>query len=121
MIRNGLRNAELPESRMEAEHAAESTYENSNFTPPFLKKLGAKRVVPVTNWFHELRSLAVFRKNQPQREFTASFKPKPVPLTPWDRGARRRERMAAVFFLFRYGVWSWWGEKDVELSTVGCQ
>ncbi len=107
MIRNGLRNAGLSESRMEMEPDAESTYENSDFTAPILERLGAKRVVLVTNWFHAPRSLAVFRKGQPQKEFAVSFEPKPEPLTPWDRGAQRRERLAAVFYLFRYGVWSW--------------
>jgi uncharacterized SAM-binding protein YcdF (DUF218 family) len=107
MIRDGLRNAGLSEKRMEIEPDAESTYENSDFTAPILERLEAKRVVLVTNWFHAPRSLAVFRKGQPQREFAVSFEPKPEPLTQWDRGAQRRERLAAVFYLFRYGVWSW--------------
>ena len=106
-ILSGLRDAGLAECRIEIETAAESTYENSDFTAPILKRLGAKRVVLVTNWFHAPRSLAVFRKGQPQREFAVSFEPKPEPLTPWDRGSQRRERLAAIWYLLRYRVWSW--------------
>ena len=81
--------------------------ENAKFTKPLLDKLGAKRVILVTNWFHTPRSLAIFRNYQPGREFTVSFPPKPAPLSQWDRESLRRERMAALHNLLVHGVWSW--------------
>jgi uncharacterized SAM-binding protein YcdF (DUF218 family) len=92
------------------EQAATSTVENAKFTKPLLDKIGAKRVILVTNWFHAPRSLVIFRKYQPGREFTVSFSPKPEPLTQWDRATQRRERLAVIHNLFVHGVWSWGGE-----------
>ena len=64
-------------------------------------------MILVTNWFHTPRSLAIFRKYQPGREFTVSFSPKPEPMSQWDREAQRRERLAALHNLVVHGVWTW--------------
>jgi len=97
----------IPRERILHEEAATSTVENARFTKPMLDRLGAKRVILVTNWFHAPRSLAIFRKYQPGRNFVVAFSPKSEPLTKWDRETQRRERVAALHNLLRYGVWSW--------------
>lgn len=101
----------IPRERILHEQAATSTVENAKFTKPMLDKIGAKRVILVTNWYHAPRSFAIFRKYQPGREFTVSFPPKPEPLTKWDRATQRRERLAVLHNLFVHGVWSW-GEDE---------
>ena len=97
----------IPRERILHEEAATSTVENAKFTKPMLDKLGAKRVILVTNWFHAPRALAIFRKYQPGREFTVSFSPKPKPLTKWDQDTQRRERLAVLHNLIMHGVCSW--------------
>ena len=97
----------LPVARILHEEAATSTVENAQFTKPLLDEIGAKRVILVTNWFHAPRALAVFRREQPFREFCVSFEKKREPLPVWDRNYQRRERMASVLYLLRYGIWSW--------------
>lgn len=102
LVANGL-----PVSRITHEQNSHSTMENAILTTPILNRMKAQRVVVVTNWFQVPRSLAVCRHQLPKIEFAASFERKPEPLTPWDRGAQRRERLATLVYLFRYGVWSW--------------
>ena len=101
-----LLKAGISKSNIHHEQAATSTVENAKFTDPILKKLGAQRVVLVTNWFHAQRSLAVFRRHQPGREFAAAFEPRPNKMSNWHRYASRRERLAALVYLVRDGIWS---------------
>ncbi len=96
----------IPQERIVHEEAASSTVENAKFTKPMLDRIGAERVILVTNGFHAPRSLAVFRKYQPGREFVVCFPPRPEPPGKWDRHAERRERLAALHNLLRHGVWS---------------
>ena len=98
--------AGISKSKIHHEQEATSTVENATFTDPILTKLGAEKVVLVTNWFHAPRSLAVFRRYQPQREFAAAFEPKPDKMSNWHRCASRRERMAALVYLVRDRIWS---------------
>ncbi len=107
IIVKGLLDMGISNRRIVQERKAESTYDNAIFTAPLLERLNARRIVIVTNWFHVPRALAVFRHEQPTREFAASFEEKSEPLTLWDRGSQRRERVAALLYLFRYGIWSW--------------
>ena len=101
-----LLNAGISKSKIHHEQAATSTIENATFTDPILTKLGANKVVLVTNWFHAPRSLAVFRRHQPQREFAVAFEPKPDKMSNWHRYATRRERLAALVYLVRDRIWS---------------
>ena len=98
--------AGMPRSRIHHEEEATSTVENAQLTEPILEKLGAQRVVLVTNWFHAPRSLAVFRRHQPGREFAVAFEPKPDKMSNWHRYASRRERLAALVYMVRDGIWS---------------
>jgi uncharacterized SAM-binding protein YcdF (DUF218 family) len=89
------------------EEMATSTAENASFTAPILNQLRARRIIIVTNSFHVPRALAAFDKLQPERDFRASFESKPANPTKWEQKAQRRERMAAIWYLLRYGIWSW--------------
>ena len=95
-----LLKAGISKSNIHHEQEATSTVENATFTDPILAELGAKKVVLVTNWFHAPRSLAVFRRHQPEREFAAAFEPKPDKMSNWHRYASRRERLQHWF------IWS---------------
>jgi len=101
-----LLKAGISKSNIHHEQAATSTMENAQYTQPIIDNLGAERVVLVTNWFHAPRSLAVFRRYQPEREFAVAFERRPEQLSNWHRYASRRERLAAVMYLFRYQIWS---------------
>jgi uncharacterized SAM-binding protein YcdF (DUF218 family) len=105
-IHQALLDAKLPSEALIHETAATSTVENAEFTAPLLSDLGVERVVLVTNGFHAPRALAVFRRYQPHREFAASFEPPPERETPWYTYCRRRERMAALLYVFTHGIWS---------------
>ena len=99
-----LLEAGLPQALLFHEDEATSTEENARFTDPLLSAVKADRVILVSNWFHVPRALAVFRKRQPDRQFIAAFEANETPLTPWDLSRQRRERMATVWYLLRYGI-----------------
>lgn len=100
----GLKESGLDPSRIFIEPKAESTFENARFSSVFLSMIEAKRVVLVTNWFHVQRSEAVFRSEFPEMEFVASFEEMQTPVSLWGRGAQRREKLAAIYYLLRYGI-----------------
>lgn len=105
-IQTGLRENQLTEPRLLIEPNAESTWENATLSAPLFSDHQWSRVVLVTNWFHVPRAEAVFRKQYPEVEFVTAWEAAPVPLTPWDRNSHRREKLAAIYYLMRYGVWS---------------
>lgn len=107
VIAKALLEGGLPASRLVHEEDAESTMDNALLTAPLLESLNAKRVALVTNWFHGPRALAAFRKVQPNREFAISFETKVEPVTKWENGLHRREKFASIWYLFRFGIWSW--------------
>lgn len=106
MIYHALLKGGVPESVLRHETQATSTIENAELSQPILDQLKAQKIVLVTNWFHVPRSLAVFDRYQPEREFAASFEAKPEKFDNWHRYASRRERMAAIMYVFRYRIWS---------------
>ena len=77
MIHDDLIEMGVKASDIQHETSATSTMENAEFSNEILDGFGAQRVVLVTNWFHVPRSLAVFERCQPDREFAASFVEKP--------------------------------------------
>jgi uncharacterized SAM-binding protein YcdF (DUF218 family) len=93
--------------RLQIEHDATSTWENALFSKPWVDAAGDGQMVIVTNDFHGPRSMAVFRKVYPQHDIVLSCETTAKPYNTWQEGFRRRERAAAVFYLVRYGVWSW--------------
>jgi uncharacterized SAM-binding protein YcdF (DUF218 family) len=90
--------------RLIIEPHATSTWENAVFTEPLLEQTHTRRAILVTNWFHAPRSAAVFRKVIPWLEFEIAFEPAIRPLPPWDLTCHRREKIAAIWYLLRYGV-----------------
>lgn len=99
-----LRADPVTRERLIIEPHATSTWENAVFTEPILEQVHAERAILVTNWFHAPRAEAVFRKAIPWLTFEMAFEPAPQPSTPWDLNCHRREKLAAVWYWFRYGV-----------------
>lgn len=100
-----LTEAGVPNGLILHEQNATSTHENADFTDPIIDAMPeVRRVLLITNWFHAARSLAVFRKRQPEREFAVAFETASQVPNPWEVKSQRRERLAALFYLFRYGV-----------------
>lgn len=105
-MRQQIGNRIQPESRIVMEREAANTWEDAKKSAPILDRLGAEKVLLVTNWFHARRALGTFRRVQSGRTFAMAFSPKPSVMHEWDQGQEKRERMAAVFYLFRYRVWA---------------
>jgi uncharacterized SAM-binding protein YcdF (DUF218 family) len=99
-----LRADPVTRDRLFIEPDAKSTWENAIFSAKRLDQFHATKVVLVTNWFHVPRAEAVFAKALPHLEIATSFEPAPHPITPWDKRCHRREKLAAVWYLVRYGV-----------------
>lgn len=106
MIYDKLLHNGLPEARLIHETEATSTLENARFTRSTLDQIHAQHVLLVTDWFHVPRSLAIFEREQPNRQFFPSFREKPEHLNAWHAYCARRERLAAIHNLVRYGIWS---------------
>lgn len=92
------------EERLVIEPDAESTFENAALLVPILEELSVKRAVLVTNWFHVPRAEAVFRSRFPGIEFASTWENPADPLPPWDVQSQRREKLASLWYLVRYGV-----------------
>jgi uncharacterized SAM-binding protein YcdF (DUF218 family) len=87
------------------ETEAHSTWENAEFsgrTPEFHQ---ARRIVLVTTWFHGPRALAIFEKQFPEKTFLIAAEPLKHPLNPWEKGFRRRERYATIYYWLFHGIW----------------
>ncbi|MCB1203495.1 MAG: YdcF family protein [Verrucomicrobiae bacterium] len=104
-----LRADPVTRSRLIIEPHAKSTWENATYSEPLLEQIHATRALIVTNWFHAPRAEAVFRKAIPWMEWECAFETAPDPLAPWDRGCHRREKLASLWYLMRYGVNSFAG------------
>jgi uncharacterized SAM-binding protein YcdF (DUF218 family) len=106
-ISAGLRAAGIADSRIRIEPAATSTWENAVFSKTWIDEAGSGQLVLVTNDFHAPRSRAVFRKIYPGRDIVLSCETTAKPYNKWQQAFRQRERAAALYYLVRYGVWSW--------------
>lgn len=93
----------LDPDRMEVEPDATSTRENATLAGPWINETRGQ-VVLVTNDFHAPRSLAVFRSTYPDHEFVVASEAGTRPFNRWQTNFRRRERAAAIFYLFRYRI-----------------
>ena len=94
----------LPAGSIIHEEAAHSTWENAQFSGTQPEFQQARRIVLVTSWFHGPRALAVFEKQFPAKTFFVSAERPHYPLSPWEKGFRRRERYATLYYRIRYGV-----------------
>lgn len=59
----------VPASVITPEPKSLTTLENAEFSIPLLRKMGAKRVILVTSWFHSRRALACFEHFAPDIKF----------------------------------------------------
>jgi uncharacterized SAM-binding protein YcdF (DUF218 family) len=105
LIIGGLRKAGIPETALIHETAATSTIENARNTAPILQQLSAHSVILVTTWFHAQRAQRTFERELPGITFSPAFEPRTLPLSPFDAGDQRRERVAAFYYLLRHGIW----------------
>jgi uncharacterized SAM-binding protein YcdF (DUF218 family) len=105
-LEKGLLERGVPQERFVIEPDAESTYENAALLVPIFEEHEVERFVLVTNWFHVPRSEAVFRNRFPRVAFVSTWEAASDPLPPWDRHSQRREKLAALYYWIRYGVWS---------------
>ena len=101
-----LESSGIKPPRLQIEHNATSTWENARFSKPWVDAAGDGQLVIVTHDFHGPRALAVFRKIHPARAIVLSCETTAKPYNKWQQGFRRRERAAAIYYLVRYGVWS---------------
>ena len=94
----------VPSTNITHEVAAHSTWQNALFSGNKPEFQQAHRIVLVTTWFHGSRALAVFEKQFPEKTFFVSAEAPKYPLNQWQKGFRRRERYATIYYFLRYGV-----------------
>jgi uncharacterized SAM-binding protein YcdF (DUF218 family) len=94
------------------ETRSKSTYENALFSEPILKRLGAKKVIIVTSWYHSRRALACFQHTNPN--LCIYIRPSYADYEYMHWGPYRSVRRVALeyvkilFYTAAYGVWSYW-------------
>ena len=66
-----LEKSGVPSSVIIAEPTALSTWQNAQITVPLLRKMGARKVILVTSWYHSRRALAVFQHVAPDIQFAS--------------------------------------------------
>lgn len=103
-----LEKAGVPAAVILTEDKSANTSENARFSRPILHRVGAKRVIIVTSWFHSRRAWHVFHHyapdlvlySRPSRESYENFS--------WRRGSIRLhvflEYLKLPEYLLRYGV-----------------
>jgi len=63
--------AGLPASSVMIENRSKSTLQNARFSIVLLRKMGARRVIIVTSWYHSRRALMCFRHLAPDIQFAS--------------------------------------------------
>ena len=59
----------VPADRILLECASRNTWENAKYSTPMLRRIGARRAVLVTSWFHMRRAIGCFRIFNPGVEW----------------------------------------------------
>jgi len=98
----------VPSGAIRLECESKNTSENARFTIKLLRKLGVKKVIIVTSWYHSRRALHCFEHYAPDLTFysrpsyfaTARVDWKPQGIEHYVR----TEYLKNVGYLFRYGV-----------------
>ena len=98
----------VPHAAIRLEPDSKNTSENAQFTIKLLRRLGLKRVIIVTSWYHSRRALNTFEHYAPDLTFysrpsyfataRADWKPKGI------ESYIRMEYLKNLGYLFRYGV-----------------
>ena len=100
--------ADVPRPVIQLECDSRNTSENARFTIPMLRKLGAKRVIIVTSWYHSRRALNCFEHYAPDLTFYSRPSYYGAPRTEWKSkglaGYVRLEYLKNLGYWVRYGV-----------------
>lgn len=103
LIREGV-----PVDAIQLENKSTNTSENARFTIETLRKLGAKRIIIVTTWYHSRRALNTFEHYAPDLTFYSRPSYYGTNRSEWtnNRTARyaRMEYVKNLGYLIRYGV-----------------
>lgn len=98
----------VPNRAIVVERNACSTRENARLAVPILSRMGAKRVIIATSWYHSRRALACFRHYAPEIEFYS--RPSYSGFPGSNRNGReplgrdRAEAVKIIGYFFRYGI-----------------
>jgi uncharacterized SAM-binding protein YcdF (DUF218 family) len=103
-----LRRAGVPAAAILREDQSHNTSENARFSIPILRRLGAKRVIIVTSWYHSRRAWHCFRHYAPDLIVYSRPSYAGCPASAWQpqpvRGHVRSEYLKLLGYLVRYGV-----------------
>ncbi len=98
----------VPLAAIQVECKSENTSENARFTIERLRKLGAKRIIIVTSWYHSRRALNCFEHYAPDLTFYSRPSYFAVARKDWQpQGIEnyvRREYLKNLGYWVRYGV-----------------
>jgi len=98
----------VPAEAVEVECLSRDTRENARFSAPILERMGARRIVLVTSWFHMRRAVAAFNKADPDlRLLAAPVEPDPDPfrrLADPDMPRVALEYIKLGWYALRFGI-----------------
>ncbi len=98
----------VPVSAIELETKSKSTKENAEYSVPLLRRLGARRVIVVTSWYHSRRALHCFQRYAPEMEFISLPTKRDLPKSRWPNKSVRShillEYVKLLYYWMRYGI-----------------
>lgn len=99
----------VPAPAIMAEPNALSTLQNAQLSIPLLRKMGARRIIIVTTWYHSRRALAVFEHVAPDLQFASrpsyfQYEPKQMNRAGFSEHVNI-EYLKIIDYWFSYGVW----------------
>ncbi len=97
----------VPPSAILHETAASTTWENAEFSLPYLKEQRADSVVLVTSWFHTLRALKCFEKLDGITHFSTASDLRPRGDSWNNLKLATKERCKALAYGIAYGINPW--------------
>ena len=97
----------VPPSAILHEMAASTTWENAEFSLPDLKDQDAESVVLVTSWFHTVRALKCFEKQENKIHFTTASDDRPQKFTWTDFKLATKERGKSLGYVIMHGINPW--------------
>ena len=107
-VRRYLVGKGVPAAAIETECESHTTRENAQFTIPQLRRLGAKRVIIVTSWFHSRRALHCFQHYAPEMQFVSLPTWRDLPSGHWPNRYERAwvlsEYLKLGYYWVRFGI-----------------
>jgi uncharacterized SAM-binding protein YcdF (DUF218 family) len=108
IYRQVLLKSGVPFGQIQLELASRSTKENAEFCLPLLRRMGARRVIVVTSWYHSRRALNCFRKMGPEMTFYSSPSYYGLRRSDWGQDGIgihiRQEYVKTLAYWVRYGI-----------------